>query len=35
MRFNGDVVLVTMYSEQSENAAVSVDATTIAYFKIK
>ncbi len=35
MRFNGDVVLVTMYSEQSENAAVSVDATAIAYFKIK
>jgi hypothetical protein len=34
MRFNGDVVLVTLYSEQRENTAVSVDATTIAYFKI-
>ena len=35
MRFNGDVVLVTMYTEQRADAAVSVDATTIAYFKIK
>jgi hypothetical protein len=35
MRFSGDVVLVTTYSEQRESAAVSVDATTIAYFKIK
>jgi hypothetical protein len=35
MRFNGDVVLVTMYTEQRESTVVTVDATTIAYFKIK
>jgi hypothetical protein len=34
MRFNGDMVLMTMYSEQRENAAVSVDATAIAYIRI-
>ena len=34
MQFNGDIVLVTVYSELSENAAVSVDATAIAYIKI-
>jgi hypothetical protein len=34
MRFNGDIVLITAYSEQRENAAVSVDATTTAYIKI-
>jgi hypothetical protein len=34
MRFNGDIVLVTVYSEQKESAAVSVDATVIAYIKI-
>lgn len=34
MRFNGDIVLITVYSEQRENAAVSVDATAIAYIKI-
>jgi hypothetical protein len=34
MRFNGDVVLVTTYSEARKNDAVSVDAATIAYFKI-
>jgi hypothetical protein len=34
MRFDGDVVLVTMYAEQRASEAVSVDASTIAYFKI-
>jgi hypothetical protein len=34
MRFNGDIVLVTLYSEQHEDAAVSVDATVTAYIKI-
>jgi hypothetical protein len=34
IRFDGDVVLVTMYSEARKNDAVSVDAATIAYFKI-
>jgi hypothetical protein len=34
MRFNGDIVLITVYSEQRENAAVSVDATATAYIKI-
>jgi hypothetical protein len=34
MRFNGDIVLVTVYSEQKESGAVSVDATVIAYIKI-
>jgi hypothetical protein len=35
MRFNGDIVLITVYSEQQENSAVSVDATVTAYIKIK
>ena len=35
MRFDGDVVLVTMYTDQRADVAVSVDATAIAYFKIK
>jgi hypothetical protein len=35
MRFNGDIALLTIYSEHQENAAVSVDATMIAYIKIK
>ena len=34
MRFNGDIVLITAYSEQGENAAVSVDATATAYIKV-
>jgi hypothetical protein len=34
IRFKGNVVLVTMYSEQRESAPVFVDASTIAYFKI-
>jgi len=34
MRFNGDIVLITAYSEHRENAAGSVDATTTAYIKI-
>jgi hypothetical protein len=34
MRFTGEIVLITVYSEQRENA-VSVDATASAYIKIK
>lgn len=34
MRFNGDIVLMTGYSEQRVNSAVSVDATATAYIKI-
>jgi len=34
IRFYGHMVLVTVYSEQRENAAFSVDATTTAYIKI-
>jgi hypothetical protein len=34
MRFNGHMLLVTGYSEQRQNTAVSVDATTTAYIKI-
>jgi hypothetical protein len=35
IRFRGDVVLVTLYSEHLGSAAVSEDANTIAYFKIR
>jgi len=35
MRFNGDIALITVYSEQREHAMVSVDATVIASIKIK
>jgi hypothetical protein len=34
MRFDGHMVLMTVYSERRENAAVSVDATTTAFIKI-
>jgi len=34
IRFTGQMVLMTRYSEQKENAAVSVEATTTAYIKI-
>jgi hypothetical protein len=34
MRFNGQMVLMTLYSEQRGNAAASMDATTTAYIKI-
>lgn len=35
MRFNGEIALITVYAEQREDAAVSVDATVTAYIKIK
>jgi hypothetical protein len=35
MRFNGDIALITVYSEHQENEAVAVDATVTAYIKIK
>jgi hypothetical protein len=34
MRFNGHMVLKTVYSNQQENASVSVDATATAYIKL-
>ncbi len=34
IRFNGQMVLLTIYSERKGNAVVSVDATTTAYIKI-
>lgn len=34
MRFNGQMVLMTVYSEQVEDAAVSVESTTTAYIKV-
>jgi hypothetical protein len=35
MRFNGEIALITVYSEHQENEAVAVDATVTAYIKIK
>lgn len=34
IRFNGHMVLMTVYSEQQENASVTVEATTTAYIKL-
>jgi hypothetical protein len=34
MRFDGHMVLMTVYSERRKDAAVSVDTTTTAYIKI-
>jgi hypothetical protein len=34
MRFNGQMVLMTVYSEQVEGAAVSAESTTTAYIKV-